>query len=161
MDLFSFLGIRNYRLGQNLNFTHDTLQEIRVEFQKATFKKTNVSQPFLQCVSMKPCEYVHWLYLVGTNKSARICLNLSRNTVIQSLKRGKLRKSGLAPMLTQEKIAELFMVFSARLETCPDAFHLCFFISLAKPSSIRLCRPIQIASQQHFRSSKACLTSQE
>ena len=46
MDLFSFLGTKNYRLEQNLIFTPDTLQEIRVQFQKATFKKINITGYF-------------------------------------------------------------------------------------------------------------------
>ena len=37
MGSFRFLGTKNYRKEQNLNFTHDVLQEMYVEFQTATF----------------------------------------------------------------------------------------------------------------------------
>ena len=43
-----------------------------------------------------------------TNKSARIYLNILGNSVIQSLKRGKRRKSGLAPMSRQENVRIYF-----------------------------------------------------
>ena len=37
MGSFSFLGTKNYRSEQNLNFTSDALYEICIEFQKAKF----------------------------------------------------------------------------------------------------------------------------
>ena len=51
------------------------------------------------CISMKLGTFV-----VITNKSARICLNLAGECVIQSLKSGKTRKSGLVPMSRQENL---------------------------------------------------------
>ena len=32
-----FLGAKNYRQEKNLNFTHDALQEMRIEIQTMTF----------------------------------------------------------------------------------------------------------------------------
>ena len=52
-----------------------------------------------------------------TNKSARIYVNIFGDSVIQSLKSGKTRKSGLVPMSRQENVADLFLVFSSILET--------------------------------------------
>ena len=46
-----------------------------------------------------------------------ICLNILEDSVIQSLKSGKTRKSGLVSMSRQEKLADLFLVFPAKLET--------------------------------------------
>ena len=37
MGSFWSLGTKNHNWEQNLNFTHDALQEMRFEFQKATF----------------------------------------------------------------------------------------------------------------------------
>ena len=42
-----------------------------------------------------------WFFLVITNKSARIYLNIYGDTVIQNLKSEKTRKSGLVPMSKQ------------------------------------------------------------
>ena len=44
-------------------------------------------------------------------------LNIFGDSVIQSLKSGKTRKSGIVPMSRQERLADLFLVFPARLET--------------------------------------------
>ena len=49
--------------------------------------------------------------------AARICLNSFGDAVIQSLKNRKIRKSDPVRMSTQEKLADLFLVFPARLET--------------------------------------------
>ena len=51
------------------------------------------------------------------NKSARIYLNIFGDSVIQNLKSGKTRKSGLVSMSRKENLADLFLVFSVRLET--------------------------------------------
>ena len=45
------------------------------------------------------------------NKFAKICLNSFDDTVIQNLKSGKTRKSGFIPMVRQEKLEDLFLVF--------------------------------------------------
>ena len=58
---------------------------------------------------MKLGTFVQWSFLVITNiKSVRTCLNISGDPVIQSLKSGKTRKSGLIHMSRQEKLADLF-----------------------------------------------------
>ena len=44
-------------------------------------------------------------------------MNIFGDSVIQSLKSGKTRESGLVPMSRQEKVADLFLVFPAILET--------------------------------------------
>ena len=49
----------------------------------------------VQCISMKLGTIVQWSFLVIRNKSARICLEVNRDSVIQSLKSVKTRKSGL------------------------------------------------------------------
>ena len=66
---------------------------------------------------MKLSTFVQWLFLIIMNKFARICLNIFGDFVIESLKNGKTRKSGLVPMSRQEKLADLFLIFSARFET--------------------------------------------
>ena len=71
---------------------------------------------------MKLDTFVKWPFLVIMNKSPSICLNILGDCVIQSLKSGKTRKSGLIPMSRQEKLAELFLVFPARLQTRPKRF---------------------------------------
>ena len=70
-----------------------------------------------------------------TNKSTRICLNIFGDSVIQSLKNVKIRKSGLVPMLRQEKLADLFLVFPAILETWQKVFHLYSFIKHSRNES--------------------------
>ena len=59
----------------------------------------------------------YWSFLVTTIKSARICVNIFGDSVIQTLKSGKTLKTGLVPMSRQEKLADLFLVFPASLET--------------------------------------------
>ena len=66
---------------------------------------------------MKRRTFVYWSFLVITNKSERICFNGFGDSVIQMLKSGKRRASGLVSMLRQKKPAHLFLVFSVRLET--------------------------------------------
>ena len=61
--------------------------------------------------------FVEWPFFVLLNKSARICLNTFGDTVIQSLKSGKTRKNAPVPMSKKEKLAALFLLFPARLET--------------------------------------------
>ena len=70
-------------------------------------------------------------------KSARICQNIFWKSVIQSLKRGKTRKGGLVPMQRQEKLADLFLVFAARLETWPNVFHSYSFIKRFRNEAFR------------------------
>ena len=63
---------------------------------------------------MKLRTVVYRSFLVIRNKSAKICLNIFEDfedSVIQSLKSGKTRKSGLVPMSRQEKLTNLFLVF--------------------------------------------------
>ena len=61
---------------------------------------------------MKVGTFVKWSLLVIANKSAKICLNIFEDSVIQSLKSGKkTRKNGLVPMSRQGKLADLFLVF--------------------------------------------------
>ena len=57
--------------------------------------------------------------------------------MIQSLKSGKTWKCGLVPMSRQEKLADLFLVFPARLQTWPKAFHSYFFIKHSKNEAFR------------------------
>ena len=66
---------------------------------------------------MKLGIFVKWSFLIITDKSARIGLNIFGDSVIQSLKSGETRESGLIPMSRQKKLADLFLVFSARFET--------------------------------------------
>ena len=95
---------------------------MRVEFQKQHFETKAehflLSNHFLchlvLCVSVKLVKFVKWSFLVITNKSAKIYLNIFGDTVIQSMKSGKTRKSGFDPMSRQKKLASLF---PARLET--------------------------------------------
>ena len=49
----------------------------------------------------------------------------------------KTRKSGLVPMLRQEKRAHLFLVFPAKLETSPKAFHSYSFIKRSRNKAFR------------------------
>ena len=58
--------------------------------------------------------FVYWSFLVIMNKSSRICSNHFRDSVIQLLESGKMQKCGLIPMFRQEKLADFFLVFSAR-----------------------------------------------
>ena len=58
------------------------------------------------CISVKLGTSVWWPFLVITNKSERICLNIFGDFIIQKLKSGKARKSGLVPMSRQEKLAD-------------------------------------------------------
>ena len=44
------------------------------------------------CISVKVGTFVKWSFLVISNKSARICLNIFGDSVIQSLKSGKHEK---------------------------------------------------------------------
>ena len=62
-------------------------------------------------ISMNVGTFVKWSFLDISNKSARICLNIFGDSVIQSLKSGKARKSGLIPMSKQGKLTDLFLVF--------------------------------------------------
>ena len=92
------------------------------EFQKEDyFRKWLFSNHCLcrlvQCVSIKLGTSVQWAFVVITNKSARICLKIFGDSVIQILKSRKTRKSGLIPMSGQEKRVDLFLVFPAKLET--------------------------------------------
>ena len=81
--------------------------------------------------------FVQWSFLVIGNKSARTCLNIFGDSVIQILKSGKTRKSGRVPMSRQEKLADLFLVFPDRLETWPKAFHSYSFIKCSKNETFR------------------------
>ena len=86
---------------------------------------------------MKLNTFVKQSFQVIRNKSARICLNVFGNSVIQSFKRGKKRKSGLVSMSRQEKLADLTLVFPARLETWPKAFHSYPFIKCSRNEAFR------------------------
>ena len=67
MGSFWFLETKYYRLEQNLNFTHDGLQEMHVEFQKATFRK-NTKTGYFQIIASAVCVNVFqwvWAHLFG------------------------------------------------------------------------------------------------
>ena len=125
MGSFWSLGAKDYNWQQNFNSIHDALQETRFEFQKATFWRKLKNWLFsnhcpcrlVPCISMKLSTFIWEAILVIKNKSARICLNIFGDSVIQCLKSGKARKSGLVPMSRQEKFADLFLVFPTRFET--------------------------------------------
>ena len=109
----------------------DALQKMRFKSQKVTFWRKPENHPFsnhclcrlVPSILMKLGTFVYWSFLVLTNKSARIYLNIFGDSVIQSLKSGNTRKSGLVPMSRQEKLADLLLLFAARLETWQKAFH--------------------------------------
>ena len=48
---FWSLGIKDYNQEQNLNVTHDTLQDMRFEFQKAVFWKKNEKTGHFQIIA--------------------------------------------------------------------------------------------------------------
>ena len=75
----------------------------------------------IQCISLKLGTFVQWPFFVITNKSAKIC-SVFGDTVIQSLRSEKNTKSRVVPILRQEKLANLFLVFLARLETLLKTF---------------------------------------
>ena len=75
-----------------------------------------------------------WSFLVITNKFAGTCSNMFGDSVIQSLKSGKTRKSGFVAMSRKKKPAVLF---PARLETWPKAFHLYFLIKSSRNEAFR------------------------
>ena len=91
-----------------------------LNFKKRHFEKNLKTWPFsnyclcrlVECISMKVGTFVKWSLLVITNKSAKICLNIFEDSVIQSLKNGKTRKSSLVLMLRQRKLADLFLVLT-------------------------------------------------
>ena len=92
------------------------------EFQKRHFEE-NWKTGFLQIIaSVVWCNetwqicFVYWSFLVIMNKSSRICLNHFRDSMIQLLESGKTQESGLIPMFRQDKLADFFPVFSARLK---------------------------------------------
>ena len=64
-------------------------------------------------------------------------MNIFRGSVIQRLKSGKTRKSGIVLMSRQKKLADLFMVFPARLETLPKVFHSYSFIRCPRNEAFR------------------------
>ena len=65
---------------------------------------------------MKLGTFVQWPFLVIRNKSARTCLNIFGDSVIKILKSGKHKKWPRS-RVEAEKLADLFLVFPARLET--------------------------------------------
>ena len=140
MGSFWSLRTKVYNKEQNLNFTHDALQEMRFEFQKATFLRKLKKTSYFQIIASAVWFHVfrwNFTYLFScffyiTNKSPRICLNILGDSVIQSLKSGKARENGLVPMSRQEKLADLFLAFPARLETWPKAFHSYSFIKRSR-----------------------------
>ena len=62
-------------------------------------------------------------------------MGICGDTVIQNEK----RKSGLVSMWRQEKLADLFLVFAARLKTSPKVFHLYSFIKHSRNEAFRNC----------------------
>ena len=98
-----------------------------VEFQKRHFEKNKKQKNRLfsnhclsrlvQRISMKRDGFVWWPFLAFTNKSVKMLLNIFGDTVIQSFKSGKTQNSNLIPMLCQQKLVDLFLVFPATLKT--------------------------------------------
>ena len=94
------------------------------KFQKATFWRKLENCPFsnhclgrlVPSILMKLGTFIWWSFLVLTNKSARIYMNIMGDSVNQSLKSRKTRKSGLVPMWRQEKVGDLFLMFPAILK---------------------------------------------
>ena len=88
---------------------------MRVEFQKSTLKKKkeklaifkSSSQLFGSMYFNLTLHICLGVLLVVSNKSPRICLIVFGDTVIQSLKSGKTRKSGFVPISRQENLADL------------------------------------------------------
>ena len=76
----------------------------------------------VQCIFMKLTTFVEWSFHVFPNKSTRSCFNSFGYTVMQSLKIGKTRKSGLVPTLRQKNFADLFLVLPDRLKTWSKLF---------------------------------------
>ena len=84
----------------------------------AIFK--SLPQPF-GSVYFNKIWHIYLVVLSGllANKSARICLDSFGDNVIQNLKSGK---NGLVHIQRQEKLADLLLVFPARLQTSPKRF---------------------------------------
>ena len=89
------------------------------------------------CISMKLGTFVKWPFLLITSKSARICLNVFGDPVIQSLKSENTRKSGLVPMSRKAKLADWFLVIPTRLETWPKVFYSYSFIKRSRNEAFR------------------------
>ena len=112
MDSFWSSGAKDYNSEQNLNFTLDALQEVHFKFQKVTFWRKLKNWSFsnhcfcrlVSCISMKLDTFVQRSFVVITDKSEKICLNIFGDSVIQNLKNGKTRKCGLVPLSRQERL---------------------------------------------------------
>ena len=102
-----------------------------MNFKKLHFEKkqknltfsNHCQSRFDKCISMKLGKIVYWTFAAITNKSTRICLNNFGDTVIQSLKRGKL--------------ADLLLLFTARLGTWPKAFYSYSFNKFPRNEAFR------------------------
>ena len=89
------------------------------------------------CISMKPCTFVKGSFLVTTNKSTIICFNIFGDCVIQNLKSIKTQKNGIVPMSRQENLADLFLIFLAKLERRLKAFYSYSFIKRSRIEALR------------------------
>ena len=133
-------GTKDYHWQQNLNFTHESLQEMRFEFQKVTFRRklknwlisNHCFYRLVRCISMKLSTFVWWYFLVITNKSARICCDIFLRFCNPEFEKCKKQESDLVSKLRQEKLADLFLVFPARLEAWPKVFHSYSFIKVVR-----------------------------
>ena len=64
---FRSLGTKHYDQEQNLNFTHDALQEMRFEFQKATFQRKLIKLAIFKSLP-RPFGSIYF------NETCQICL---------------------------------------------------------------------------------------
>ena len=98
-----FDGKTQGKMGGN----HQNLRENDVENSVRTLLFSNHCLSLGPMHSMKLGTFVQWSFFVFPNNSARICLNIFADTVIQSL------NSGLGPMSRLEKLAD-FSSYSLR-----------------------------------------------
>ena len=109
-----------------------------LNFTMQHFEKTHKNWRFsdhclsrlLQCISMKLGTFFQWSFLVILNKPASTCMNIFGNTAIQSLKSGKIGKSGVVPMSRQENL-RIIPAILCQTQNMAKLFHSYLF---TKPS---------------------------
>ena len=86
---------------------------------------------------MKLFSYVKQQYMDTSNKSARFCSNILRDTTLQSLKSEKTRKISLVPIPRHGNLADLFLIFLGQLQMSSKRFHLYSIIKFFKNKALR------------------------
>ena len=71
------------------------------------------------------------------NESSRFCLNIPGDTILQSLKSEKTRKTSLIPIPRHENLADLFLILPGQLQMSSKRFHLYSLIKLSKNKVLR------------------------